>query len=275
MVMNIEKLVEEIKKVTGGKTEIIVQPVQKGNVILTGIIIGNSTIRPTVYVEYYVDMFTGNNYETVARKMVLDVYSAMQENQFPNEKILLEWDYAQNHLLLCISPKGSNEGFVTYPYLDLELYVRVVIDESCRAGRKFMKSYKVSEDIMKTWGISRETLLHMAFDSTKTTYQMTPLSKITGIPESFPMMQVTNKYKNYGASVMYHKKFLKNIADEWNCDLFLLPSSVDEICIMPVLSADTKSMSRIVRIGNGFTDPEEVLSNHVYIFHRDTEEITY
>lgn len=273
--MNIETLVNEIKHVTGAGVEVYATEIQKGNVTLTGIVIGNGEVRPTAYVENYENMFTGCNYTAVATKIVKDAREAMKENNLPNKGVHTSYAYAKTHFQLCIAPKGTNVGLVTYPYLDLTLYVRVMVENPC-VNKGFIGSYKVTANMLNYWKISKETLFHMALDCTKPTYECISMAEEFGFPTPVPMIIVSNQDKNYGASVMYCKEILKGITDKFDDDLIILPSSIHEIIVIPASTIDIEEMSEMVTMINATdVDPTEVLSDHAYIFHRDTMEITY
>ena len=89
------------------------------------------------------------------------------------------------------------------------------------------------------------------------------------------MIVATNKEKSFGAIAMKAKDKLAEVADRYETDLAILPSSIHEILLIPVKeNMDFFELEAMVREVNATqVAPEEQLSNHVYRFYRDTREI--
>ena len=286
--MDVTLLLNTIRNLVDNETQVRLSPIQKGNVTFTGISIGKGNVVPVVYVERYESMFD-NNYEAVARKIIEDISEAKLDFNFDASSFI--WDNIKDKLILCIAPSGTNEGYVTYPYLDMELYVRVRVFDG--------GTFKVSKQMLDTWdGITKEMLLHAALDCSKPNYIITPMRDIMiellteqGIPkelvesiineqskEPTEQIVITNKEKVHGASAIYCKDILKSLADKHESDLRIIPSSIHEVIVVPmkngVIFEDVTKMVQDVNSG-GDVAPEDILENHAYIFHRDTTEITW
>ncbi|MBQ7360354.1 MAG: hypothetical protein IJW63_09690 [Lachnospiraceae bacterium] len=88
-----------------------------------------------------------------------------------------------------------------------------------------------------------------------------------------PMYVITNEGKAWGATCMLWKETLQKLAEELESDLFILPSSVHEIIIVP---ADEEQVcvdylqSMVEDINRTHVEPEEVLSDHIYRYLRDS-----
>jgi hypothetical protein len=283
LMMNVTKLVEAIERIVPA-LEVSVNKVQKGNVTLIGISIGNGDIKPIVYVEYFEDEYKncGHNYNIVARKMIKAAGNAMKNERVTKVEItgVTTWKYAKKHLRLCIAPKGTNADCVVYPYLDLELYVRVIVNET----EDGTASYKVKRGMIESWDITTEELLYYAMNCMKPLYNVKSMGEtlyeITGDPmfldESFPMIVANTKDGLNGASIMYCKDILKEVADKWEDDLIIIPSSIHECILKPLDGMELEQVTEIVNeVNTNEVDPTEVLSNHAYVFHRDTMEITW
>lgn len=277
--MNVELLVNTIKSMVDSETTVTSNVVQKSNVTLTGISIGKDSVIPTVYVENYEDLYESDGYEAVAREMI-NLCESVRIPNFSTESIMT-LDYAKKNLQLCVEPKGINKNYVTIPYLDLELYFRVKVSNE--------GTYRVKREMLSAWGITKVDLLDIVEETNEYIVSSmkemmiqlmiddgTPEYVINSIREDNNPDQtvVTNKYKLFGASAIYNKEILKEVADKYKSDLYILPSSIHEILLIPISIGDKKEIDSMVReVNETQVDPQEVLSNHAYIFRRDTMEI--
>lgn len=93
---------------------------------------------------------------------------------------------------------------------------------------------------------------------------------------TMPMYVISNERNFFGAGAILYCGKLAEWAEEVQCDLFVIPSSIHEVLVMPSVgfySADT--ISEMIReINRTQVPPEEVLSDHVYIYHRNMGKIT-
>lgn len=169
-------------------------------------------------------------------------------------------------------------------FLDLEQYVRVMVDEEQGA------SFKVRPEMLEKFGVSKDVLFHAAIDCTK------PLAKVQDMAsimaemmdmsieevlemqgQETPMIVVTNKSKTNGASTICFMDILKEVADRYERDLAILPSSVHECIVHPVgNTTDFRELDKMIQdINRTQLDPVDVLGNHAYRFIRDENRIVY
>lgn len=278
--MNVEKLVDEIKR-QAPEMEVSVNYVQKGKLTLTGISIGNGAVRPTLYMEHFVQEYLSNGYTGLAMEMINIAKEAMKDRIATSEiNKFASYEYAKDNLRLCIAPKGTNNDFVTYPFLDLEMYVRVMV-ESTESGNA---SYKVKKGMLESWGITKRQLLNRAMKCTKPLYNVKTMGEVlyelTGsemfLDEVEPMIVANTKDNYNGASVIYFKDILEKVADKWDDDVIIIPSSIHECILKPLSGMTVEEVSEIVtEVNTDVLEAEEILSDHAYVFHRDTMEITW
>lgn len=270
-----------IKNILGTETKVDVSMVQKGNRTLTGVSIGNERIRPMVYMEHYEDLFRAKGYEAVAREII----KTLNEAEIPDFEIpqIASWEYVKNNLILCIAPAGTNDDIVTIPYLDLELFFRVNLDNANMKDG----TYKVTELMLTEWNVTKEDLLDVA---TRTNIYVVKsmrdtLKEMMGdmfddsleIPPEQDQTVITTEDSRFGASALYNKELLKEIADKYKSDLYIIPSSIHELIALPINNAASKEDmdSMVKQVNETEASPEEVLADHAYIFHRDTMEIEW
>ena len=60
-----------------------------------------------------------------------------------------------------------------------------------------------------------------------------------------------------------------------DCDLFILPSSIHEVILVPARTGICKrELDQMVKeVNQEAVDPEEILSDHAYYYHRKEDQI--
>jgi hypothetical protein len=83
------------------------------------------------------------------------------------------------------------------------------------------------------------------------------------------MFVITNEKKIFGASVLMHIKYIKELADRIESDLFIIPSSIHEVIAVPADYIDTETLTNMVNeVNMANVSPQEVLGNRVYSYSR-------
>lgn len=96
-----------------------------------------------------------------------------------------------------------------------------------------------------------------------------------------PLFVATNSHTLYGAAVILYDRLLKSFADLIGDDLIILPSSVHECMIVPASDTvdigafrETDFLRKIVADFNREMHAEEVLSDNIYRYDRNKDQIT-
>ena len=85
---------------------------------------------------------------------------------------------------------------------------------------------------------------------------------------------VTNEAKTYGAATLLYDDMMKTIASVMEQDFYILPSSIHETIIVPMENGDTQNLLDMVyHINRTAVANDEVLSDNIYVYHRETDEI--
>ena len=81
-----------------------------------------------------------------------------------------------------------------------------------------------------------------------------------------PLYVLTNRSGWYGASCILYPGLLQKLAAQLGDDLFILPSSVHEVILLPVRAAGgpAELEAMVKEVNATEVDPEEVLSDSVY-----------
>lgn len=93
--------------------------------------------------------------------------------------------------------------------------------------------------------------------------------------ESENMYVLTNGRTHFGAAAVLYPNLLDAVAERLGSSLFLLPSSVHEMIVLPDTGEDPKILKEIVEeVNRTELDPEDVLTDSVYYF-RDGDPTFY
>lgn len=193
----------------------------------------------------------------------------------PKEKDIMYqlMNYEQNRALL--------EHIPHIRYLDMAIVFYYWKEEGVAPERVCL----VSNENMRQWGYTPEELEKIAAYNTprkqpvsfRTMEEMIcelvgadGLCQREGRESVIPMHILTNKQKLFGAATILYPQVLWAISQSLQEDIYVLPSSIHEVIIVPVsVKCSRKELEEIVEDINFTQVPTwEVLSNHVFQYHK-------
>ena len=179
------------------------------------------------------------------------------------------WDYAKDNLQVCLRRKAE-DNILKRDFLDLEMYVRVIIDDT--------RSYSIHHGM---FGVSEDTIFTSALDKAKENTFVEDMEKVLkdfGIQVNMPIKEVvlSNKSKQFGAATIIFNDVLADIAKEYDSSFIILPSSIHE-CIAHIDNdPDMERYAAMVcEVNEKEVAPQEVLSDHAYFYNRETGGIIW
>lgn len=203
---------------------------------------------------------------------------------------VMSWDYAKDHLMLCLRRK-TTENILKRDFLDLEMYVRVLLPENRYHPVRYgsVSSYVVQHGF---FNVEEEEIFNRSFQNLKKDADVNDMAKTIMMRTGFsmeqiqtmgllipiPMIVVSNKTGHYGASTICDMEILDGLAKDYESNLLIIPSSIHECIVIPTnqLDMDVEEATEIVKTVNTTEVPEEeILSDHVYIFNKETSKITW
>lgn len=110
-----------------------------------------------------------------------------------------------------------------------------------------------------------------------TTYKVQTLSSVLNIEENSSLLIATNVNGYYGAVAVLEDQVWDAILEKYgNQDYYILPSSVHETLLIPVVGADVNMLrSTVSRINETLVSESERLSNDVYLFDHVNRQIVF
>ena len=265
--------------------DIQVQDVVKNNGIrLTGLVFQErgSLPAPCIYLEdFYAAYQDGGMDMGAAADEILTVYD--RECKAPEFDVPAFLDYSRissrlhGRLVNTEKNAGLLEQIPHRDILDLSLIYYVEVSGPGSGGGT--GSIRVENGQMQSWGVSEGELYNRAMQNmqAKGRASVLKMEDILGMAlrrgcagepeEGFSVYVLTNSVKMYGAAQMLDSKALETAAEIFGSDFYILPSSIHETILIPVVEekAALEKLAQLVREVNGtVVRGEDYLSSHVY-----------
>ena len=201
------------------------------------------------------------------------------------DQLMESWESAKGRIVVELIKESWNQELLEeIPYkafLDLAVIYRIKMWE-CKSGDVV---HTVTNEMMEHWNITEEELYEAALvNLQKEEFEIIGLHQVLKdmTEEHIDVEQkdefhgwayvFTNRSRIKGAAAMLRTDLLNRFAEAHGSDLFILPSSVHEVILLPAKEDEnTAELRRIVRETNEeIVNEEEWLSDEVYYFRRST-----
>lgn len=287
----IKKLEKAVKSAVGTEYEINFGETRKNNgVVLKSVSIcrNGKSVMQKIHINEILEMLTSGraeineaagmiakvcreheweaeNFEQITRKIskaeILDRVTGQMVNKAANARMLMEVP----HKIV----------------LDLALVYRVMLQESEYGTASFIAGHALCAH----YGISIEELdnaasANMAREKFMACTMESVLEELGALPDGMPvgecpMLIITNNRGLYGAAVMAYPDYFHAFSEKTGNDLYILPSSIHEVIVVPAAGIEPDTLREIVMEVNGSElKKEEFLSDNVYRYSCRTGEIT-
>lgn len=295
--MSIKEFAEEIKVVLEKKTgrKVRINEVMKNNgVVLHGISIiePDINITPTIYMEpFFNDFEKGRRLEEISEN-IWEIYHRNKIAGALNMNWFKDFEQVRGSVAYkLVNAEANKELLEQVPYekvLDLaKVYYVSVNTEEFGSG-----TVLVHNKHLELWEITAEQLKEIAEDNTPKLFPAETVwmgdilkgycndeeitKELEDMKKCCPMYVMSNAQKVLGAATMYYPDTVKSFAEELEKDVLIIPSSTHEIIMMPMSAdADIVQLREMVHEVNRTQVPdEEILSDSVYIYSRETDSIS-
>ena len=293
--MKYQEFIETVKKHIQEKLnqDVTIYPVQKNNGrIYDGLVILDSTlnISPTIYLNPYFHRYLDG---TPMEEIYDDILKIYQDNVPKGDfdiSIFREYDKVKPRIIMKLINAQKNKHLLKkVPHI---LVYDLAIVFLCNVS-DHMKEYAtilIHNEHMDLWNITKEKLYELAqansmkllpprLENLHDIYKQISDVSLSFL-EDLNIYILTNSLKIHGATCMIYPNLLEEIANIYEDDLCLIPSSIHEILIIPYQNIPTNYSlndidTMIIDVNETELADDEILSDHSYIYHRDTKEITY
>ena len=255
----------------------------------------DASIGPTIYIN---DMYasyrrTDNLEETLKNAARLFVRSVERDNEVAS---MVDFEHCQDKIVFqLINTEQNKEMLAGVPHRefnDLSIVYRVMI----KISDEGIYSTQIHNAMAKSLGLSEEELFKLASVNTPKLFPVTikTMNEVMmeiftkdGMPPEIAEMMVGatpkdrimyvigNERNIYGATSMLYTDSIQELAEKMGSDLYILPSSINEVLAVSADSFDPYELAdMVVDVNMNTVDLEERLSNQVYHYDKDLRKVS-
>lgn len=206
----------------------------------------------------------GMSYEEMSREVMKRLDLTLKEVP---EVVIDDLNDFKSKAILTLINTEKNQNMLSYVphrvYYEFSIVYRIIVHEDEEATTSGI----VTNEMLEKAGYTEEELYKFAYENTR---------KDVNISKMFGMYVLTTKRGMYGAASILFPEMIKEIADHYGCDLYLIPSSTCEWMAVPVrtISGGAAEVNKMIREANSVAvEEEEILGERSYYYDYKTGEI--
>lgn len=208
----------------------------------------------------------GMSYEEMSREVMKRLDLTLKEVP---EVVIDDLNDFKSRAILTLINTEKNQNMLSYvphrEYYEFSIVYRIIVHEDEEATISGI----VTNEMLEKAGYTEEELYKFAYENTR---------KDVNISKMFGMYVLTTKRGMYGAASILFPEMIKEIADHYGCDLYLIPSSTCEWMAVPVRtisgSGGAAEVNEMIREANSVAvEEEEILGERCYYYDYKTGEI--
>jgi hypothetical protein len=281
------KLLKEIKKIIPNNQKVEFSSVMKNNGVTeeaVTILEKDKNISPTIYLnEFYEWYKEGVELEFLAAEIV------RRNNEYKLEESMdigffVDYEKAKSKIVYKLVNREWNrkmlEKIPYVEYMDLVMVFYYLVQDEKTGSATIL----IHNSHLDMWKVSIEQLYRQACENTP---NLLPAA-ITGmkeiimqmmgesaereelLEEDISMYVMTNPMKMNGAATMAYPNVVRNFANAIGKNVYIIPSSVHEVILVPESGNEGDRLNDMVReVNETQVDPKEVLADHVYYYDRE------
>lgn len=285
-------MTQKVQEEMGEDYKVILHHVRKNNnTMLDGLTIlrVGEQASPTIYLnEYYEQFRKTGRLQAIVREIRKIYETHVLKIPFQVEEFI-NYDKTKAKLVFKLINREDNEDLLQeVPYqefLDLAIVCYVLLGDT-EQGRA---SIMVKKEHEKLWGVREEELFAQAMKNTPVLlpFELKSMEAIVNealeieeeagdaTEDLVPMYVLTNTSRLNGAAAILYPGLLEQFAERMQDDLYVIPSSIHEVILLPV-SSDVKKQdlqNMVCEVNKDVVDDMERLSNVVYVYSRKNKHI--
>lgn len=309
-----QKLHREISGKLGDTVTVELKEIIKNNgVRFHGLVFSgeDGNIAPTIYLEGYYPEYRNGKALSEIREEILQLYEGVRNRQQIDIQFFENYDAVQTGICFKLINRARNEELLkrvpSIPYLDLSIVFFYYYRNELLGDGTIL----IHNSHMKAWGVTVTELYERALYNTERLFapellRMEQLlrgellegrqlqeeiqlqeekhqTQRTGMWEAEKeieenvaesMLVLTNGQRQYGAASILYTQYLQLLSAKLNRNLFILPSSVHEVILLPDCGLEREPLKRMVEeVNETQVAAEEVLSDSVYYYDQKKKSV--
>jgi len=205
---------------------------------------------------------SGQPFDSVLRMIALEYLNGLAHVD-EMSSFVDEGEKKENIIYELINTEKNAELLARVPhrhFLNLSVIYRIMVD----LPDGTFNSAVITNNLAQNMRLCEEELYKIASENTKYRMEL----RISGIPDILYML--TNHKKTMGASVILYPGVLENMAEGFQSDIYVLPSSIHEVMLVRDMGQKVDDLKEtVLRVNGRFVDRDEYLSDSVYIYRRE------
>lgn len=284
-----------LKTRLGSGVQITIQDIIKNNdTHLDGLTIlsPEHNLSPTIYLNHYYRRYErGHSLSELLSDIITTYYENCPKGHV-DITFFTDYDKVKSRIIMKLVNYERNHELLSqvpyYRFLDLAIVFNCLL-ESGPSGNATILIYNHH---LSYWNITRDDLYALAVQNTPKLlrYDLRNMTEVLRelfsdedalscdavTDTSYPMYVLSNHQKLNGSVCILYDNLLHDFANRLGCDLYIIPSSVHEVLLIPAgKHTSCQELSTMVKdVNSSQLSREEILSDHVYYFSRDTNQIT-
>ncbi|MCC8028940.1 MAG: DUF5688 family protein [Lachnospiraceae bacterium] len=251
-------------------------------------------IGPTLYLNYYYKSYRKGTSFQKTYEQILEHYEANKTTKSVDVSFFTDFDRTGSRIAPKLIHFEKNRKLLQdiphIPFLDLAIVFYCYIPMEPEIGNatilirnSHLEFWEQTEDAL--YPLARKNAARLLppklHNMNSLIEEMMPEQSYPTvmIPDDplYPMYVLTNSQNLFGASCLLYDDLIHSLADRFQSDFYILPSSIHEIILIPA-SCDSRlnEFSDMVReVNETQVADEEILSDHAYYYSRERDRITF
>ena len=280
--MEKEKFFEKMKEELAGRFPDItfsIREIEKAGKTYTGLGAKKDGLEPVLNLDMLYEHLSEESLETIVEKASASIRESIETLPTGIKEIqenAKDWAWAKEHLVQCAVGAEEKRDFIKdIPHrrvADIAIYYRIVLGDPSGCA-----SSVVTNSMMELWGVTESEL---SASSAVEDFMFDPLGNIlaqidpTRETGDAPLYIAGYPSCRFGAGILGNNLFWDKIADAFPKGVYIIPSSIHEVLVLPYDKSMEDSINHMIQgINATEVSPEERLTGHAYVFMPETAEL--